>query len=895
MDRTALRRAAVALTAALVLAVTFSPGAHAADVGLTAVMLDTGDLPAGFTPDAALTGPLTGQRAQDLGLNPGQVGPQGTWVRTWLAADGAAMIETAVDAGTGGNARAGAASTASVLQKEGAIRQPVTGFNVYGGYVSRYFELVLPLARGPYLFGLHVLEPASSAGSASRLMSELGTAQVRKVPADTPDMAPASDAYRAAGAVVGALVAYLLLAGGVGYLRNPLRRKLWRPRSRPVRPEPTGHGVVGGAVDVSAAARRSTRIAVGRLAVQLAGLGLVAYAADIFQVRFWYAYLAAGLAVVWAGGRFIRPAGAGRGSNGAIMAGPHRILVTVMLIVASVMSLIGLAAIVSFGLYQAQPPGATVQGLPGLVLPSLGLPRLGLPGLGLSWQGTTTMQNLATDLEWIGLGLMVLGAVIFCVARRLGLVDARRLMMSDPRPPVLYLRSSGDDRLRLWTATFGRSSLVERFTFRRLDRFEEVLVRYLSRYGPVIAVHPPRSRLAPLRAARETIDSADWHSAVTDWMARSALIVFLAPPDRVTQGRQWELRTVGEHDRWDRALIVVPPVPAEQLKARWHAFGAACAGLWPFTVADPVADPGTLMLAFRHGRWDVTTADQRTEWSYAAALERVLGDPARLAPPGTRGPRLGAWRGPLTLPVAALIIMVAAVMAGAGTWYAVDQAPASQLSAVARHSGSPSLAPSSLSLKDGSVSDSLVQFSAPSSAPPSTAPPSTAPPSTAPPSTAPPSTAPPSTAPPSSAPPSSAPPTTAAAVGAASLTTAAARYPGATAIQAVISQYFQAINDRNYAMYLATLSPGNTPGAPQFQIGFESSRDSDVLVTGITTAPDGRPAADVTFTSRQQPRDGPNGESCTRWQVTMFFDGSAGTWTIGTPPAGYRASYQACP
>ena len=242
----------------------------------------------------------------------------------------------------------------------------------------------------------------------------------------------------AAGAVVGALIGYLLLADGVGYLRNPLRRKLWRPRSRRVRPE-AGHGVGGGAVDVSAAARRSTRIAVGRLAVQLAGLGLVAYAADIFQVRFWYAYLVAGLAVVWAGGRFIRPAGAGRGRNRAIMAGSHRILVTVMLIMASAMILFGLAAIVSFGLYQAQPPGATVQSLP---WSAVGLPRLGLPGLGLSWPGTTTVQNLATDLEGTGLGLMVLGAVIFRVARRLGSVDARRLMLSDPRPPVLYLRSS---------------------------------------------------------------------------------------------------------------------------------------------------------------------------------------------------------------------------------------------------------------------------------------------------------------------------------------------------------------------------------------------------------------------------------------------------------------------
>ena len=82
MGRASLRRAAVALAAALVLTVTFSPVARAADAGLTAVMLDTGDLPAGFTPDAALTGPLTGQRAQDLGPGLGPTKSEGTWVRT---------------------------------------------------------------------------------------------------------------------------------------------------------------------------------------------------------------------------------------------------------------------------------------------------------------------------------------------------------------------------------------------------------------------------------------------------------------------------------------------------------------------------------------------------------------------------------------------------------------------------------------------------------------------------------------------------------------------------------------------------------------------------------------------------------------------------------------------
>src|ERR1700759_3976706 len=95
MGRTALRRATVALTAALVLTVTFSPVAHAADTGLTAAMLDTGDLPAGFAPDASLTGPLTAQRARDLGLNPGQRWSRDTSVRTWLAPGGAGGVQGA--------------------------------------------------------------------------------------------------------------------------------------------------------------------------------------------------------------------------------------------------------------------------------------------------------------------------------------------------------------------------------------------------------------------------------------------------------------------------------------------------------------------------------------------------------------------------------------------------------------------------------------------------------------------------------------------------------------------------------------------------------------------------------------------------------------------------------
>ena len=226
--------------------------------------------------------------------------------------------------------------------------------------------------------------------------------------------------------------------------------------------------------------------------------------------------------------------------------------------------------------------------------------------------------------------------------------------------------------------------------------------------------------------------------------------------------------------------------------------------------------------------------------SRAALPRATVENPRRLAPPHAGGPQPGARRGPLMLAVAGLIIVVAAAAAGAGTWYAVGRAPAAT---------SPAVPPSSVPASSSVSASSVAASSAPASAPPA---------------------------------------------GLASLAPAAALYPGAGAIEGVVNRYFQAINGRDYAAYQATQSPGIAMTESQFQAGFESTRDSAVLITGITTMPGGQPAADVTFTSQQQPQDGPDGESCTNWHVTMYFDGSAGTYTIGAPPNGYKASYQAC-
>ncbi len=197
-----------------------------------------------------------------------------------------------------------------------------------------------------------------------------------------------------------------------------------------------------------------------------------------------------------------------------------------------------------------------------------------------------------------------------------------------------------------------------------------------------------------------------------------------------------------------------------------------------------------------------------------------------------------SWPRRATLPIAALVVVLAAAAGGAGSWYAVRTPSPARLARFA-----------------------TVPPAGNSPSPPRTGN-------------------------------SPSPPRQPAAL--VSLAPPAALHPDAALIAPVIVAYFRAINSRDYAGYLATEDPGNTLTAQQFQTGFRSTRDSDVLVASVAITPDGRPAADVTFTSRQQPQDGPEGESCTDWHVTMFFDDRAGTYTLGPPPAGYHASYQAC-
>ena len=585
------------------------------NVNLAAYMLDTADMPAGFVANGRLTGPLDSARAKALGDS---VAAQGAatllhgYVKNWTSA-GWGILEMAFDAGTRAGAPKALQGFDSSVQQRAAGEQRLTqqteAFEVpfQLDHVS-YVQLIAGVSRGPFLFEFSVYAPARQVAQADGILGTLIAEQSAKVPANTPDTGTSladlePDTASAAGYAIGALLGYLCIVNGYGYLRNPLRRRLRTGRRRPAGQWPAWQRVL----DVSGPARKYRNVAWRRFAAQFIGLSVVAYGAVSYPDTFWFGYPLAGLAIVWASGHFIRPGGPLLTASRRAGSGARRVRVVVYRVIASATAIAGGLVLASYALNQETPPAV----------------RAAAAATAPPAQASQAAELGAAAL-WFGIILLAIGAVIARRARRLTAVDAFRLMQQDSRPPVLYLRAFRDDKLKLLSATLGRPSLIERFTPRRFDTFEEVISRYLSGTGPVIALNPPGTRLAPLGAARETLDSDRWQGTISDWMAQASLIVLVIPPATVTGGLTWELDTITAGQHWGKSLILVPPVPPDTLSARWHAFREACGTRWPFSVPTSLDGPAPLALTFGDGEWTVVTAWRQHEWAYTAAVQGCL-------------------------------------------------------------------------------------------------------------------------------------------------------------------------------------------------------------------------------------------------------------------------------
>lgn len=124
---------------------------------------------------------------------------------------------------------------------------------------------------------------------------------------------------------------------------------------------------------------------------------------------------------------------------------------------------------------------------------------------------------------------------------------------------------------------------------------------------------------------------------------------------------------------------------------------------------------------------------------------------------------------------------------------------------------------------------------------------------------------------------------------------AAAQEPTAPDVVRLLTSYFTVINNHDYESYQVLLTPAAlaTQTRKQFTNGFRSTVDSDITLLGLSTATDGRLLAQVSFVSRQNAEDGPDGQTCTRWTVGKFLEGEGANLQIGKALSGH-ASHEAC-
>jgi hypothetical protein len=247
------------------------------------------------------------------------------------------------------------------------------------------------------------------------------------------------------------------------------------------------------------------------------------------------------------------------------------------------------------------------------------------------------------------------GFLVDRAARRLRTRNTWEALQDDTRPHLLYLRNFGDDALKLQVSALTRRGLWQTATGWlspiRKTRFEEVLSRASSRFGPIIAVDPPGTRLSTLGFAKTTLPFDRWQDQVHEWADGALGVIVAATPAEIRPGLSWELQLIAERLPHGRVALVLGPWTKASIPRNFGVFLAHVRRYPLFAaLANAWVTDGVLVLvhvpAYGWGSWIGWGAKRRTAWTYAAAVDEAMGfakaiwqTPARLTDPfGGRPP-----------------------------------------------------------------------------------------------------------------------------------------------------------------------------------------------------------------------------------------------------------------
>lgn len=227
--------------------------------------------------------------------------------------------------------------------------------------------------------------------------------------------------------------------------------------------------------------------------------------------------------------------------------------------------------------------------------------------------------------------------VIDRLGRRLARISLQATLQNDTRPYFLYLRGFDEDALRVDTSLV-RRGFLHLFTPLGRPRFEEVLVQYLSLYGPVIAISPRRNRLADLGAAKISLSDDSWQDQVREWVQDARAVVMAGTPSEVRPGLEWEMEYIATRVDRPPVMLVLAPWPRDDVARRWQGF-LDRAQRWELfaPLAEHPMPSGLHIAVWTPGAgWHGYGAKRRWDWSYAASIVTALqSEPAESARPAT--------------------------------------------------------------------------------------------------------------------------------------------------------------------------------------------------------------------------------------------------------------------
>ncbi|HVN63062.1 MAG TPA: hypothetical protein VMT58_00380, partial [Candidatus Binataceae bacterium] len=139
-------------------------------------------------------------------------------------------------------------------------------------------------------------------------------------------------------------------------------------------------------------------------------------------------------------------------------------------------------------------------------------------------------------------------------ARRFTRTRLEKLSSSDPRPPILFLRSFKDDQVQLQWG--GRGQLRHLAAAAEPSpTVDHVLLEEATPVGPVIAIGMPGSP-PPFGVERIYVEDGEWQSTVARVAASAQAIVIVVD---LTPGVTWELNYLRDSGSSSKSLYLLPP------------------------------------------------------------------------------------------------------------------------------------------------------------------------------------------------------------------------------------------------------------------------------------------------------------------------------------------------